>query len=66
MTKTEFDAERFKADVNFPSEEQVERAAMLICLACGRTLDMITPNDRWEATTALILHLNKAKWQIGL
>ena len=61
----EFDEERFLADVNLPSDEQVERAARLVSLGQYGTPELWM-NCKKEARAALLLHLNKAKWQIGL
>lgn len=61
----DFDAERFLADVNMPTAEQVERAARLLCFAQKGSMDE-WPFHKEEAKAALILHLNRAKWQMGL
>ena len=62
----EFDEERFAADINHPTDAQVERAARLLALA-GPVGERGDWRDQLaDARRALILHLNKAKWQIGL
>ncbi len=62
----EFDEERFLADINYPTSEQVERAARLISAADSGE-EMYDWRDHVpEARRALILQLNRAKWQIGL
>lgn len=61
----DFDEDRFKADVTIPSEQQVERAAKLICMAHGRGVhEWVLYQD--QARGALVIVMNQAKWKFGL
>lgn len=62
---SEFDEERFAADINLPGDEQVERAARLIAYA------QYGDSGMWrqfavEARRILAVEMNRAKWQLGL
>jgi len=61
----QFDETAFKADIVMPSDEQVERAARLLAIAHGEPMDT-WQSLRIQARAALIIHLNAAKWRIGL
>lgn len=62
---SEFDEAKFLADINMPSDEQVERAARLLSIAEHGDMN-VWQSCRVEAQRALIVQMNTAKWRLGL
>jgi hypothetical protein len=61
----QFDEDAFRADITMPTDEQVERAARLLSIANGERTDYWVIR-KTEARACLIIHLNAAKWRLGL